>query len=443
MQYLIIENPRDSNAGFAPRGGGKVLWSCRDSEVMLSGPAETGKTFSSLMKLNALMWKYPGAQAAIVRKQYSTMPGSVLQTFEKKVLGIEKSDKSGPVQVYGGEKPQWYDYPNGSRVWVGGMDAPGKVLSSERDVIYVNQSEELTLEDWETLLTRTTGRAGNMPYSQIIGDCNPGPPAHWIKQRETLKLLESRHEDNPLLFDEQGKITPQGKRSLAVLDALTGVRLQRLRYGKWVAAEGQIYESYDVALHLKEPEEVPDMESYLWTVDFGYTHPFVWQNWGIDHDGRMYLLQEIYFTGRLVEDHAKQILKVATGKPSAIVCDHDAEDRATLEKHLGMRTIGAKKDVRPGIEAVQSRLKRAGDGKPRLFLVKGALIERDGKLREARKPTCTPEEIESYVWDEKKDMPVKEYDHGMDCLRYGVAHQDLRVKPEPAPRSSVVKKMYM
>ena len=36
------------------------------------------------------------------------------------------------VLPYGGNKPEWYDYPNGSRIWIGGMDKPGKVLSAEQ-----------------------------------------------------------------------------------------------------------------------------------------------------------------------------------------------------------------------------------------------------------------------------------------------------------------------
>jgi hypothetical protein len=45
----------------------------------------------------------------------------------------------------------------------------------------VNQAEELMLADWEYLTTRTNGRAGNMPYGMVFGDCNPGGPQYWIR----------------------------------------------------------------------------------------------------------------------------------------------------------------------------------------------------------------------------------------------------------------------
>ena len=121
---------------------------------MLSGPSETGKTYACLQKLDALMWKYPGSQAVIIRKVLSSIYSSVLATY-RKVLGPDTK-----VTFYGGEKPQWADYPNGSRVFIAGIDNPQKALSSERDFIYINQAEELTLNDWETLTTRRHGAGG-------------------------------------------------------------------------------------------------------------------------------------------------------------------------------------------------------------------------------------------------------------------------------------------
>jgi len=133
----------------------------------------------------------------------------------------------------------------------------------------------------------------------------------------------------------------------------------------------------------------------------------------------------------LVEDHARKILKVTGGepKPRVIICDHDAEDRATLERHLKMPTRAAWKFVGPGIQAVEARLRKAGDGKPRLMYMEGSLVEVDTALLAAHKPICTTEEVECYVWDESNNRkrgeePVKKYDHGMDRDRYLVTHVD-------------------
>jgi phage terminase large subunit len=120
-----------------------------------------------------------------------------------------------------------------------------------------------------------------------------------------------------------------------------------------------------------------------------------------------------------------------------VICDHDAEDRATLEKHLGLSTSAAKKTVSDGIQAVQSRLKPAGDGRPRLFVVRDALVERDEALDEATLPLCSTDEVGGYVWAVKpgnagglKEEPLKKDDHGMDALRYMVAERDLGGRPQ-------------
>lgn len=419
-------------------GANLALIDSTDHQVICAGPADCGKTMAACWKVHQTALKYPKSQLAIVRKSYTDMPGTVLQTFAKISAG------SG-VSVFGGEKPQWYDYPNKSRVWIGGLDNPGKVLSSERDLIYVNQAEELELADWETLRTRATGRAGNVPHPQVIGDCNPREPTHWIKTGG-IPLLESRHEDNPSMFDPTtGEITGRGVLALSILDELTGPRKARLRYGQWAGAEGMVYEdSWDAARNVIDRFNIPASWSRSLSIDFGFTNPFVCQWWAEDPDGRLYLYREIYHTQRLVEDHARRVKELSVGERiSAVICDHDAEGRATFEKHSGMRTVAAKKDVLDGIQAVASRLRPVGDRRARLFILRDSLIEKDRSLADKHKPTCTAEEIESYVWKEsktpgRKEEPLKENDHGCDGMRYRVAWSDLKAATRSRPQSQAI-----
>lgn len=426
MTYVIAELKESESGGFAPRGAVKTLWQSRDFETIVSGPAETGKTWGSLQYADALLWKYPGAHGVMLRKTYADLVASCLRTYLR-VLGPDS-----PVKAYGGERPQWFDYPNGSRLWVAGLDNAGKVLSTERDFFYVNQAEELTLEDWETMTTRATGRGAVMPYTRIFGDCNPGAPQHWILQRRNagrLRLIESRHEDNPTLYDESGNVTPQGRRTLGVLDSLTGARKQRLRYGKWAQAEGAVYEDYDEAIHLIDQRVIPADWRRIRSIDFGFTNPFVCQWWAIDPDGRMYLYREIYKTRTLVEDQAREIERLSGGETyETTISDHDAEDRATLHRH-GIETIPAYKAVTVGIDAVGARLKKV-NGSPRLYLMRNAVVERDERLEGSKLPKCTVEEMPDYTYpkgaDGKpvKEEPVKVNDHGMDAMRYAVAYVD-------------------
>jgi len=220
----------------------------------------------------------------------------------------------------------------------------------------------------------------------------------------------------------------------------------RLRKGIWCAAEGLVYEEWDPEVHLHKAIKCPPISwtRYI-TVDFGYTNPMVVQFWAEDEDGRLYLYKELYQTKTLVEDMA---VKIKEGmnlrrepRPRAIICDHDAEGRATLEKHLGMSTVAAKKTVEDGIQAVKKRMiKSEADGRPRIYLCQDALIDQDKALADVKKPTCTLDEVVGYIWDRgtaiaqsngkpPKELPVKEDDHGMDAMRYMVAMRDLKARP--------------
>lgn len=443
---LTPTKSKETVVTFAPRGAGAEVFRRREPEVLLAGPAGTGKTRAALEKLHLCASKYRGIRALMVRKTHVSLTATALVTYREKVL-----HPLDGVTFYGGSaaEPAQFRYPNGSRLVVGGMDNTLKIMSAEYDIAYVNEATELTEDDWEKITTRL--RNGVMPYQQIIADCNPDAPSHWLKRRcDTGKtvMLESRHEDNPALWDAARQTwTEAGAAYIAKLDALTGVRYLRLRRGIWAAAEGMVYDGWDRALHLIDLEDLPipqgrqvkrcpagiplDWPRY-WAVDFGYTNPFVWQAWAEDPDGRLYRYQEIYATRRLVEDLAGQIAAVTKGQPRpvAIICDHDAEGRATLERHLRMGTTAARKTVSPGIQAVAARLRKAGDGRPRLYLLRDALVERDPALAESKRPTCTEEEIEGYIWDtangrKKGEEPVKKDDHGLDCMRYMVAHLDI------------------
>lgn len=424
---------------YEPRGAARELFLCRAPEVLLVGAAGTGKSRGLCEKILALANKYPGSRHLLCRKTRASMTESILVTLEKKVIPPGHPILEGPERSH----RHSYKLPNGSELIIGGLDKPEATFSSEYDTIALFEAIEATENDWE-LLHRAL-RNNKMGYHQAIADTNPGTPTHWLNQRandgKMVRLL-SQHEDNPELWDGQ-KWTSAGEQYIGILDRLSGHRRQRLRFGKWCTAEGAVYDDFDADVHLIDPFPVPKDWRRIRSIDFGFTNPFVCQWWAVDPDGRMYLYRELYHSRRLVEDHARQILALSWGENiSATVSDHDAEDRATLARH-GIFTYPAQKAVSLGIEAVSARLKKAGDGKPRLFLMKDCLVERDPYLVEAKKPLCTAQEIEAYSWptavDGKpvKEEPVKVDDHGMDSLRYSVMHVD-RMSSRPRRAHQVI-----
>jgi phage terminase large subunit len=409
---------------YRPAGAAMLLFYEKRTEVLIEGPAGTGKTRAILEKVYWLCDRYPGMRALICRKTRKSMTESVLVTFEEKVLPPGSPLASGPSRSH----RDIYKHPNGSEIIVGGLDHPERLFSTEFDLICVFEATECTLDDYESL--HRALRNGVMPYQQIVCDCNPAYPSHWLYQRATVKgsqmrRLKSRHEDNPACT----------KAYLKILSELTGVRRERLFLGRWIAAEGAVWPEYDPAIHVIDRFDFHPEWRRIRSIDYGYTNPFTCQWWIIDGDGRMYLYRELYFTRRIVEDHVKQIVELSKGEVyEATIADHDAEDRATAERH-GVSTIPALKAVTVGLQAVANRIHVAGDGRPRIFLLRDSLVERDPALVAARKPTCLAEEIESYLWQEPKEgkaakeEPIKTDDHGVDAMRYATMYLDGAATP--------------
>lgn len=451
---------------YKPRGGCKELFDAREKEVLVSGPAGTGKSRACLEKMFATALATPNFKGLILRKTLASLGSSALETWRKFV--VTEAMATGTVVYYGGsrEEPPQYRFKNGSKVIIGGLDKASRVMSTEYDMIYVQEATEITLDDLEMLKTRL--RNWTISFQQLLMDCNPAGDKHWLKLRcddGRTRLIESRHEDNPMLFNEDGSLTDKGKEYIeGILDKLTGVRHSRLRLGLWVSSEGIIYEEFDSTVHVlpwtwtEDGQEfefiIPDDWPRYWTIDFGFTNPFVLQCWAQDPDGNFYMYREIYHTERTVEEHAQQIMDIVAPEkttrywdhfnrihrthttrewiepmPTMVITDWDANGRATFERKTGLGTQKAIKNVFEGINCVKERLSQK-HGEPRLFIMANALVERDESLAHRLLPTCTQDEFASYVWKVNTDgritdEPVKKDDHGMDNVRYLVSEFDL------------------
>jgi hypothetical protein len=316
-----------TGVGVEWRGAAAAAQTITARRWIISGPFETGKTWAALYRLDSEARAHPKAQYALVRKVRNDMDGTVLVTW-RKIIAMR-----GGVGTFGGEKVQFYDYPNGARVWVGGLDRPEKTLSGERDGIYVNQTEELDEADWEMLTRSTTGRGAVTDHPMLFGDCNPGPEDHWIIQRRDagqLVMLESKHEDNPTLYDA-GQITEQGRLTMADLDSMTGARYWRGRMGIWVGAEGQHFEAWDEKRHVIEPP-YPQITGdwLLWgALDYGFAHPLASGVLGLDPLGNVHLMAEWGGRKTLIPDHVVGYMGMigqlgVTNRVRFVAAGHDA-----------------------------------------------------------------------------------------------------------------------
>ena len=112
------------------------------------------------------------------------------------------------------------------------------------------------------------------------------------------------------------------------------------------------------------------------------------------------------------------------------VCDPSEPAYIQEFRAAGLPAIAAKNEIGAGIQAVAQRLQLDEMGRPGLILLRSALVEADGALLDAKRPTCTEQEFPGYVWPRSadgravKEQPVKENDHGMDAVRYIVMYLD-------------------
>lgn len=212
--------------------------------------------------------------------------------------------------------------------------------------------------------------------------------------------------------------------------------------GQWVTSEGVVYKKWDPQVHMVTLKQLPvgwHTWPRYWSIDWGYSHPVVWQEWIENPEtGQIYLLRQIFRTEYMVEDLGTYVRKRIENEgyvPHAIICDHDPGDRATFERHTQLLTSPAYKDIRAGIQAVERRLESDWcPSGPGLFIVRDGLMhDPDTNLQEAGSPFKTEDEFDGYVWPKPKDgdinrkgdeVPVDKDNHGMDGVRYMVAFLD-------------------
>lgn len=410
---------------YEPQGAAADLFHARDPEVLLEGPAGTGKTRALLEYVNWLCETYAGIRVLVFRKTRTSMSESVLVTYEEKVLWDGHPAKTGDAHR---NNRQHYRYPNGSHVVVGGMDNSDRIMSTEYDVAACFEATEVSLEDWEKVMSRL--RNNVLPWQQGICDCNPGSQFHWLNQRANAGLmcrLLSRHSDNPSLTQAY----------LDRLDRLTGARHERLFRGLWVSEEGLVYDEWDPKIHVMDRADIPrEMKWHFGSIDWGYRAPGVFQVWGVDGESNLYRVVEVYRTQKPYEWWAEVIEKYHRKfNLAAIACD-PAEPRSIdmLNDRLGEPSKRkterlarkADNDIMAGLDMVRWALRPRKGTQPRMVFVSDALKEgRDPSLAEEMNPCCTEEEVPGFVWLKQADgKAIKEMpdpscpDHGLDAARY-------------------------
>jgi phage terminase large subunit len=273
--------------------------------LLITGSAGGGKSRVAAEKINAYCWHYPRSTWLVCRKAREWNKHSIVPFMWNTVMGQDQRIK------FNVSEGAFY-YPNESVIYSAGMYDEKQRQAARSiggdgglDGAWLEEANAFTRQDYEEIIGRVRHTAAD--WQQIILTTNPDSPSHWIYKDliagGNASVYYSGASDNPY----------NSPAYLANLEKLTGVMRDRLVLGKWVQAEGAIYNEYDPALHVIDPGQCPEFIRRFRVIDFGYSNPFVCQWWGMDADGRMYRYREIYQTRRLVEDLTKEI--VNTSKP--------------------------------------------------------------------------------------------------------------------------------
>lgn len=374
------------NSPYRPYGAAESLFKTQAREVLMVGPSGTGKTRAVLEKVYLAAMKYPFMRALLVRATRASMTESVLVTLENKVL----PEDSGLCEGSGRGTRARYRLANGSEIVVLGLDNVNRIMSAEYDMIGVFEATETKEDDWEKLDTRM--RNARMPYAQMIADCNPGAPAHWLRRRANagkMHELFSMHADNPTCSKEY----------LASLARLTGHRRARLFEGRWAAPEGIVYPNL-LSCVIEPMTEIPDGR-LIGGLDFGWHDPFVALGGVYLEDiDTIYVYYERYLRHVPITTHAERLREF---ERCCWYCDPSRPDSIRDLRLSNVWVRPASNNILAGVDAVSTRIEQR-------------------RLLISNECTALIAESQGYVYDPDKqgEKPEPGSDHTMDALRYMV-----------------------
>lgn len=253
-------------------------------------------------------------------------------------------------------------------------------------------------------------------------NCNPSTPKHWfytdwVKKSEEKNALYLHFTmyDNPSLSEKMLK---------RYESLYSGVFYERYIRGKWVSAEGLVYDNFNENIHVIDGYDFNIHAEYYVSSDYGIQNATVFLLWQKRDDGKWICFREWYYSGRdsrkqktvteLVEGLESILPRTQDGetiKPKRIIVDPSASALIVELRKNKYAVHKAVNDVSEGIADVSTLL---------------------GQEKIVFTSSCenTIKEFGLYAWDEKatnrgEDAPLKQDDHAMDAVRYFVKTKHL------------------
>lgn len=349
--------------------------------VSAQGGSRSGKTYNILIWLVCYAAQHKVA-VSIVRATLPAVRRSVLRDFEEILVRMGLFDEKRR-----NRSDLTYTLPNGSFFEFFSTDSEQKLRGSKRDVLYVNEANELKQIEWQQLIMRTRRFA--------IVDYNPSfSEGHWLcalnSDPSTFHFI-STYKENPFLeqtiVDEIEKLQWQNK----TLWQVYGL-------GQMAVVEGLVFEKFDIV------DEFPEGAKHqACGLDFGFTQdPSAAVRCGVIGDN-LYIDELFFERGMLSTDIIKELNTKADGME---VMADSADPRLIQEiANAGVWIFAVMKgagSINAGIDKIKTM--RMNVTKRSINLIK---------------------ELRSYTWAKDKDdnfinKPIDAFNHGIDAVRYYV-----------------------
>ncbi len=272
-----------------------------------------------------------------------------------------------------------------------GLDQPQKKRGTKRKILWVNEANEITLEDWTQLIIRTEG--------EVFLDFNPSDEFHFLYDnvltREDCIFIQSTYKDNPFLakpiVDEIERLQQQNENSWRVFGLGERGVSEEVIYSNW-----QTFTEY--------PQKIDEV---IYGLDFGFNNPTALVEISLA-DTLPYIRERIHESKLTNADLIRELDKLGIDKSYTIYADNAEPARIEEISRAGYRIVPADKSVEDGIDYLKSLV----------LYIHG---ESSNGLKELR----------SYKYKVDKngvvlDEPVKFHDHFCDAMRYGIYTHYLR-----------------
>lgn len=379
----------------------KQISSIKESNAKINiweGAVRSGKTYVSLWRFLKELTYGPPGEYAIICRTYDAFKRNLFPLLSK-IIGGDAKHYSGKRELH-----VW-----GKTVHIVGADderAEAKIRGTTFSGAYVDEATIIPESVFKMLISRCA-----MGGARIFATTNPDSPYHWLKRdyltdNPDVKSWQFRLDDNPQLTQEEKEYLKRQYK---------GLWFKRFIEGKWVQAEGAIYDFFDMGIHTLDFAHNM-AEYYVVGVDYGTTNPCSFVLLGVNRSKfpNIWVEDEYYFNSRV---HQRQ----KTDSEYADDLRRFIQNRAIKAIYIDPSAASFKLELqRSGVENLYDAKNEVSDG---IRLVSNFL--NNGTLKVCKKCTHLISEFQSYVWDPNSyksgtDKPLKENDHALDALRYAI-----------------------